>query len=84
MAHETSRCDFIDVLEESAVARTTVRIETVGGKGFSDVVSAVVTENGEDYAEFRDHGRIAVSDIRTAARATPLTTSYDSVLPGGR
>jgi Rho-binding antiterminator len=76
MAHRVGRCDFLDVLEESATIRTPVAVELVEGLRFTDVVRDVSTRDGEDYATFRDHGEVAVSDIRSANRAVPLETGY--------
>jgi hypothetical protein len=68
MSHEYSRCDFIDVLEESVTTGGEVSVNLRGGQHFVDHVRDVVTEKGEDWAVFRDHDRIAVSEIASAAR----------------
>ena len=65
----SDRCDILDVLEESVTTGRTVAVELTGGKQFVDLVRDVVTSGGEDFAEFKDHGRMAVNDIRSATRA---------------
>jgi hypothetical protein len=71
MAHnqQTDRCDILDVLEESVTTGRTVAVEVAGGGQFVDLVREVVTTGGEDFAEFKDHGRLPVNDIRSATRA---------------
>ena len=71
MAHdsETERCDILDVLEESVTTGRTVAVELSGGKQFVDLVREVITTGGEDFAEFKDHGRLSVNEIRSATRA---------------
>jgi transcriptional antiterminator Rof (Rho-off) len=71
MGHRVDRCDFIDVLEESAVTHRAVSVELVDGRRFIDEVKDVVTEDGEDWAVFRAHDRVAVSDISDCLRAEP-------------
>jgi hypothetical protein len=66
---ETRRCDILDVLEESVTTGRSVAIELSGGTQFVDLVREVITTGGEDFAEFKDHGRLAVTDIRSATRA---------------
>ena len=77
MAHLIEQCDFLDVLEESAVLKTPVSIELRGGGRFVDRVRDVVTEDGQDFALFVDHGRIALRSLSSATRAAPLLPSYD-------
>ena len=70
MGHQVDRCDIIDILEESVTTGRAVRVELEGHHGgFVDRVRTVVTEGGKDFAEFRDHGRLPVDDIRRADRA---------------
>jgi hypothetical protein len=69
MAHLIDRCDILDLLEESVTTGRAVRVEVEGKKEFVDRVRDVITANGEDFAEFRDHGRLPVSEIRRCARA---------------
>jgi hypothetical protein len=66
---ETNRCDILDVLEESVTTGRSVAVELTGGTQFVDLVREVITSGGEDFAEFKDHGRLAVTDIRSATRA---------------
>jgi transcriptional antiterminator Rof (Rho-off) len=69
MGHNIDRCDVIDILEESVTTKRPVEIKLEGGRQFTDQVRDVVTEAGADYVDFRDHGRMPVADIRSAARA---------------
>ena len=80
MSHNVERCDFIDMLEESAKMHRTVAVTLRGDTHFSDDVRDVVTEAGEDYALFRDHGRVAVSDILDCVWTAPREASYDGKL----
>ncbi len=76
--HETNqgRCDFIDVLEESVVIPQPVMVVLRDGETFIDRVRDVVTQSGEDFVQFQDHGRMALARI---VRATPsLLTDDDS------
>lgn len=53
------------------------------GQHFVDHVKDVVTEDGEDWAVFKDHARISVDDIRDCASAEPPAgdrASYDGKL----
>jgi Rho-binding antiterminator len=65
------RCSFIDVLEEAALLQRPVAVTLRAGESFIDVVNDVVTENHEDYAVFRSHERVAVTDIEAATRCDP-------------
>ena len=65
------RCSFIDVLEEAALIHRPVAVAQRGGERFIDVVTDVVTENHEDYAVFRSHDRVAVTEIAAATRCHP-------------
>jgi Rho-binding antiterminator len=80
MSHLVERCDFIDMLEESAKMHRTLAVTLRGDTRFSDDVRDVVTEAGEDYALFRDHGRVAVSEILDCVWTAPRDDSYDSKL----
>jgi hypothetical protein len=77
MAHRVGRCDFRDVLEESATIGTPVAVELIEDKRYVDVVTDVTTRDGEDFATFREHGEVAVSLIRDARRAVPVETGYE-------
>lgn len=77
MGHQSGRCEFLDVLEESATIGTAVAVELVEGIRFTDVVQDVTTRDGEDFAAFRDHGEVAVGAIRSAERAARVTTGHD-------
>jgi hypothetical protein len=76
MGHLIDRCDFIDVLEESVTTGGAVTVELIGGTRFTDRVRDVTTQDGTDYAEFRNHATVAVDDILSCTRAQPLETSY--------
>jgi hypothetical protein len=80
MTHNVERCDFIDMLEESAKMHRPVAVTLRGDTHFSDDVRDVVTEDGEDYALFRAHGRVAVTDILDCVWTSPREESYDSKL----
>jgi hypothetical protein len=80
MAHLVDRGDIIDILEEATKTGIALDVQTVAGGRFVDRVRDVSTEGGEDFANFREHGRIAVSEIRDCARTQPLETSYDAKL----
>jgi predicted RecB family endonuclease len=72
MTHQIDRCDFIDMLEESAVTGLAVSVRLKNGDHFVDEVRDVTTSDGTDWAIFRQHGQIAVNDIRDCVRAEPL------------
>lgn len=80
MSHKVERCDFIDMLEESAKTHRPVAVTLVGAMHFAEAVRDVVTEAGEDYALFRDHGRVSVRDILDCTFTAPRSNSYDSKL----
>jgi len=69
MGHLIDSCDVLDILEESVTLGRPVTVQMQGGRSFTDQVKDVVTEAGADYADFRDHGRVPVADIRSAVRA---------------
>jgi hypothetical protein len=72
MSHQVDRCDFIDILEESAVTGLSVSVRLKNGHHFVDRVRDVVTKDGVDSAIFHDHGQIPVDEIRDCTRAEPL------------
>jgi hypothetical protein len=72
MSHQVDRCDFIDMLEESAVTGLSVSVRLKNGEHFVDRVRDVATHDGADFAIFHDHGQINVLEIRDCARAEPL------------
>lgn len=80
MSHQVERCDFIDMLEESAKFHRTIAVTLKANSRFSDKVRDVVTEDGTDYAIFHDHGRVPLSDILDCAWKEALPASYDSKL----
>ena len=80
MSHQIDRCDFIDMLEESAKLHRPLAVTLRGDTRFTDTVRDIVTEAGEDYALFRDHGRVPASDILDCAWTAPREEGYDSKL----
>ncbi|HVR62135.1 MAG TPA: hypothetical protein VMU50_09560 [Polyangia bacterium] len=80
MGHQLQKCDFIDVLEESAVVGTEVVIDLRHGGQFTDVVRDVVTEEGQEFALFKMHGRLPVHSISDARRAHPREATYEGKL----
>ncbi|QSQ18725.1 hypothetical protein JY651_25530 [Pyxidicoccus parkwayensis] len=65
---DVGRCDFIDVLEEAVLRRRPVAVELRAGESFTDQVTDVVTEQGDDFAVFRSHARVPVGDILSVTR----------------
>lgn len=71
----SGRCEFLDVLEEAVKLKQPVTVELQGGESFSDGVQDVVTESGEDYAQFERRGRVPVSQI---SRCEPSPRTHDA------
>ena len=80
MGHIIEKCDFLDVLEEAAVLGTEVVVDLRDGEHFTDAVRAVVTEDGQDFALFKNHGRLSVGSLSDARRAAPRIASYEGKL----
>lgn len=80
MGHQVGPCDFLDVLEEGAVLKRAVLVDLKDGRHFTDTVRDVVTENGEDFVVFHDHGRMALHQLSNARRAQPIEPSYEGKL----
>jgi Rho-binding antiterminator len=80
MGHLVERCDFIDMLEEAAKMHRPIAVTLRGDTHFSDDVRDVVTENGQDFVLFRDHGRVPVTEILDCVWTAPREESYDSKL----
>ena len=80
MSHQVERCDFIDMLEESAKLHRPIAVTLRGDTHFAEAVRDVVTESGEDFAVFHDHGRVAVSDILDCVWTAPREEGYDKKL----
>jgi transcriptional antiterminator Rof (Rho-off) len=76
MSHLMEPCDFLDVLEEAAVLKSAVSVELRHGKHFEDHVRDVVTEEGQNFAIFANHGRVSVRDISSARRARIVESTY--------
>jgi Rho-binding antiterminator len=70
------RCSIIDMLEEAVVTRRAVAVELRSNKRFTDDVRDVVTRDGEEWAIFKHHEEVPVSDIHFVARAEPIEPTY--------
>ena len=77
MGHLVDRCDFIDILEESATTGGSVDVVLQGGQHFIDRVRDVVTHDHEDWVQFREHSWMPVKDIEDCFRAEPRDATYD-------
>ena len=75
MGQNIGRGDFIDVLEESVSRGHNVAVSLRGGQHFIDRVRDIVSQDGEDWAIFRDHAWVSVSDIEDCMRAQPRALS---------
>ncbi|HXI56981.1 MAG TPA: hypothetical protein VNO55_13030 [Polyangia bacterium] len=80
MSHNIDRCDFIDMFEESEKLRRPIRVTVPGDRHFTDLVKQVITEQGQDFVLFRDHGRIPVTDVLDCVFAEPPRQGYDTKL----
>jgi len=80
MGHIVEKCDFLDVLEEAAVLGTEVVVDLRDGGHFTDHVREVITEDGQDFALFKTHGRLGVHTMSDARRAAPRIDSYEGKL----
>ena len=80
MSHLVDSCDFIDMLEESAKMHRSVVVTLSGGARFEDTVRDVVTEDGQDFVLFHDHGRYPARDVLDCVLPAPRSESYDSKL----
>jgi Rho-binding antiterminator len=76
MGHMLDRCDIVDMLEEAVVTGRQVAIELRSNKKFVDHVRDVVTESGQEWAVFKHHDTVPVSDIHNCARAEPMEPTY--------
>ncbi|WNG35127.1 hypothetical protein F0U60_16955 [Archangium minus] len=73
---EVGRCDFLDVLEEAVLKHRPVAVQLREGEAFIDLVVDVVTEQGDDFAVFKSHERVAVGQILAVTRAGPLAARW--------
>lgn len=80
MNDKTTRCDFLDVLEESVVIKKPVMVSLQGGDSFTDQVQNVITEDGEDFVQFVQHGRVAMKQISRAEPTEHAQATYDDKL----
>lgn len=78
--HLSLRPSFIDMLEESAKTHRIIVVTLRGAAHFADDVRDVVTEQGEDFALFREHGRVAVTDILDCVWSAPRESTHDGKL----
>jgi Rho-binding antiterminator len=76
MGHTIESCDVVDELEASVRLRRALRVTLKSDRHFVDQASDVVTESGEDWAIFRQHGRVRVRDISFCAPAEPPEPAY--------
>jgi Rho-binding antiterminator len=76
MGHLLDRCDVLDLLEESARLKRSVIVELKGGRRFVDQTREVVSEADEEWAVFRAHDRVPVSDIAFCGPADVPEPSY--------
>jgi hypothetical protein len=77
MGHLLDRCDVLDLLEESARLKRSVVVELKGGGGrFVDQAREVISEEDEEWAVFRAHDRVPVSDIAFCGPADVPEPSY--------
>jgi hypothetical protein len=76
MAHALDRGDILDLLEEAVTSGRAVTVELRSNKRFVDQLRELVTRDGEDWAIFKLHEPIAVTDIHTCGRAEPWEPSY--------
>jgi len=80
MSHLVDSCDFIDMLEESAKMHRPIIVTLSGGSRFEDTVRDLVTEDGQDFVLFRDHGRYPARDVLDCVWTAPRSESYDAKL----
>jgi hypothetical protein len=80
VSHLVERCDFIDMLEESARMHRPVAVTLRGDKKFEDLVLDVVTEGGRELVQFRDHGQLAIHEILDCVWTAPRPEGYDAKL----
>ncbi|WP_224247787.1 hypothetical protein [Hyalangium gracile] len=66
---DVGQCDFIDVLEEAVLRRRPVAVQLREGETFIDQMMDVVTEAGTEFAVFRSHVRVPVSEIEAVSRS---------------
>ena len=71
MSHQIERCDFIDMLEESARMHRPIAVTLSGDRRFEDVVRDVVTDNGEEHVQFRAHGQVLLREILDCVWTAP-------------
>lgn len=64
------------MLEEAVTSGRSVAIELRNNKRFVDKLRDVVTQDGEEWAIFKMHEPLAVTDIHYCSRAEPVEPSY--------
>jgi hypothetical protein len=72
---DVGRCDFIDVLEEAVTRGRAVAVQLRAGETFIDQLLDVLTENGDEFAVFRQHDRVSVGEISAVSRPEPARAS---------
>ena len=85
MGHLIERCDFIDMLEESARLHRPVIVELKDGRTFTDQARDVITEaSGDEWVVFRLHDRLSLDAISSCRAAAPTEPSYRGKTAGAR
>ena len=57
-----------------------VWVTVSGGQQFEDTVRDVVTEEGRDFVQFRQHGRIPARDVLACVWTAPRSETYNPKL----
>ncbi|ADO70752.1 hypothetical protein [Stigmatella aurantiaca] len=68
---DVGRCDFLDVLEEAVTRGRPVAVQLRAGETFIDQLLDVLTENGDEFAVFRQHDRVSIGEISAVSRPEP-------------
>jgi transcriptional antiterminator Rof (Rho-off) len=77
VGHLIERCDFIDMLEESARLHRPLVVELKDGRSFTDEARDVITEaSGNEWAVFRFHDRLSLDEISSCRAAAPVEPTY--------
>jgi transcriptional antiterminator Rof (Rho-off) len=85
VGHLIERCDFIDMLEESARFHRPLVVELKDGRSFTDEARDVITESsGEEWAVFRFHDRLSLDEISSCRAAAPVEPTYRGKTAGAR
>jgi hypothetical protein len=76
MGHRLDRGDVIDMLEESQLRRTPVRVTLRDGRSFEDRVTDIGKWDGEDHVAFADHEFTPLRRISSCQRVWPIEYTY--------